>query len=189
VNPEPELGSFLGQLARAFERVGVPYAVVGSVASGFHGEPRMTRDIDIVAKLYRSDVAALAKEFPGDDFYFDREMVIESMKSRQPFNIIHLETMWKADIILPREAYTNEQIDRRQRVELGGVGTYVITAEDTIVSKMRWSKLSESDRQLSDCAGIVRVQGEGLHRDLIAGLVTRFDLQTEWARVLEIAAT
>ena len=60
----------------------------------------------------------------------------------------------------PREAYTNEQIDRRQRVELGGVGTYVITAEDTIVSKMRWSKLSESDRQLSDCAGIVRVQDD-----------------------------
>lgn len=63
--------------------------------------------------------------------------------------------MWKADAILPREVYTNEQLDRRQRVELAGVPLYVTTAEDTVISKMRWSLLTESDRQLGDCAGVV----------------------------------
>jgi hypothetical protein len=116
-------------------------------------------------------------------------MVIESTKSRQPFNIIDLRSMWKADIILPREAYTNEQLDRRQRVELGAVPLYITTAEDTVISKMRWSLLTESDRQLSDCAGVVRVRGAGLDRALIATLVTRFGLEAQWARVLEIAAT
>lgn len=186
---DPGVSGFLLRLSRAFEAVGIEYAVVGSVASSYHGEPRGTQDIDIVAKLYRSDVAALAKEFPEEEFYCDRDMMIESTKSRQPFNIIHLETMWKADIILPREPYTNEKIGRRERVEIGGVPIYMITAEDTIVSKMQWSKLTESERQLTDCAGILRARGEGLDRDLIAALVTRFELQAEWARVLAIAAS
>jgi len=33
------LEPFLGHLAAALEAVGVEYAVVGSVASSFHGEP------------------------------------------------------------------------------------------------------------------------------------------------------
>ena len=84
---------FLEHLAKALDATGVHYAVVGSVASSFHGEPRGTQDIDIVARLYRSDVATLAAQFPEEDFYFDRDMVIESMKSRQPFNIIDLRSI------------------------------------------------------------------------------------------------
>ncbi len=30
------------------ETAGIPHMVVGSYASSFHGEPRMTRDIDLV---------------------------------------------------------------------------------------------------------------------------------------------
>lgn len=95
--------------------------MVGTVASSFHGEPRMTRDIDVVARLSRANVPRLAAEFPEEDYYFDRDMVIESLKTRQPFNIIDLHTMWKADIILPRDVYASEQLARRQRVEVAGV--------------------------------------------------------------------
>ena len=152
---ETGLEGLLSRIAGAFERAGVEYAVVGSVASSFHGEPRMTRDIDVVARLSRADVPRLAAEFPEEDFYFDRDMVLESLKSRQPFNIIDLHTMWKADVILPRDAYASEQLARRQRVEIAGVPVFVATAEDTIVAKLRWSKLAESERQLRDAAGVV----------------------------------
>lgn len=181
------IGPLLARLAAAFERAKVEYAVVGSVASSFHGEPRSTQDIDVIARLGRIDVSRLAAEFPEEDFYFDRAMVLESPKTRQPFNIIDLRTMWKADIILPREPYTSEQLTRRQRVEIDGIELYIATAEDTIVSKMRWSKLAESDRQLRDAAGIVRVRGPGLDSAAIMALVARFSLEPEWARVLALA--
>ncbi len=178
----------LGRIAAAFDAVGVHYAVVGSVASSFHGEPRGTQDIDILARILSYDVASLASQFPEDEFYFDRDMVLDSLKSRQPFNIIDLRTMWKADVILPKEPYAGEQLARRQRVDLAGVPLYIATAEDTVISKMRWSKLAESERQINDVAGIVRVRGETLDRGLIEGLVARFGLEAEWARVLAIAA-
>lgn len=181
---EPGLESLPSRVAHAFEQVGVEYAVVGSVASSFHGEPRMTREIDVVARVQRGDVAALAREFPEEEFYLDRDMVIESLKTRQPFNIIDLQTMWKADIILPKDSYADEQLARRQRVDLAGVAIYVATAEDTVVGKLRWSKLTESERQLRDVAGILRVRGPQLDRHLIADLVARFGLEEEWAKAL-----
>ncbi len=185
----PGLEPFLAHLAAALEAVGVEYAVVGSVASSFHGEPRGTQDIDIVARVARSDVANLARQFPEEDFYFDRDMVFDSLRTRQPFNIIELRTMWKADIILPSEPYAHEELARRQRVELAGVPLFVACAEDTVISKMRWSQLTGSDRQLQDVAGIIRVRGPALDHTLISTLVSRFDLAAEWARALEIAAS
>jgi hypothetical protein len=189
VSQPPGIEPFLAHLAGALQAVGIEYAVVGSVASSFHGEPRGTQDIDIVARVSRSDVVDLARQFPEADFYFDRDMVIDSLKTRQPFNIIDLRSMWKADIILPREPYAGEQLARRQRVELGGVLLFVASAEDTVISKMRWSQLTGSDRQLQDVAGIVRVRGPALDSTLISALVGRFGLEAEWARVLEIAST
>ncbi len=37
--------------ALALDRLAVPYALVGSWGSGIYGEPRFTRDIDIVLDL------------------------------------------------------------------------------------------------------------------------------------------
>lgn len=182
------MDAFLSHVSRSLESVGVDYAVVGSVASSFHGEPRMTRDIDVIARIFRSDIPKLAAQFPEDEFYFDRDMVRDSVVSRQPFNIVDLRSMWKADIILPSEPYAHEELARRQRVELVGVSLYVTTAEDTVVSKMRWSKRTESGRQLEDAAGVVRVRGASLDHGMIAALVARFDLAREWARVLDLAA-
>jgi hypothetical protein len=145
---EPGLEALWSRVSQALEKAGVEYAVVGSVASSFHGEPRMTRDVDVVARILRSNVATLAREFPEEDFYFDRDMVLESLKTRQPFNT---------------------------------------TAEDTMVAKLRWSKLAESERQLQDAAGIVRVRGAQLDRALIDALVVRLGLEAEWARTLVLA--
>ena len=48
------------------DRLAVPYALVGSWGSGIYGEPRFTRDIDIVldlnlARLPRRDIAGILR--------------------------------------------------------------------------------------------------------------------------------
>lgn len=182
------MGPFLRHLAATLEAAGVEYAVVGSVASSFHGEPRSTQDIDLIARITRGDVGPLAAAFPEEDYYFDRDMVLESLRTRRPFNIIDLRSMWKADVILPSEPYTGEQLARRQRVEIDGVVLYVTTAEDTLVSKLRWAKLAESERQIQDAAGIIRVRGASLDRAMVERLVGRLGLADEWARAVELAA-
>jgi hypothetical protein len=41
--------------ARHLERLGIPYAIVGSVASAIHGEPRATLDVDVHLRLSPAD--------------------------------------------------------------------------------------------------------------------------------------
>src|SRR5947209_10198195 len=48
-------------VARALDDLGVPYFVGGSLASTLHGEPRLTRDADLVAELQLRHAEPLAR--------------------------------------------------------------------------------------------------------------------------------
>jgi len=56
-------------LVDAFDRVNTPYALVGSMASGVWGEPRMTLDINVVA-LFSGNVAAPEDIILGKLIYY-----------------------------------------------------------------------------------------------------------------------
>ena len=67
----------LGEIARvtlrvtqAFEQLGIPYAVGGSVASSLHGVMRSTLDVDIVADIKLEHVPALVSAL-SPEFYAD----------------------------------------------------------------------------------------------------------------------
>ncbi len=47
----PEILQAITPLIEAFEQLGIPYYIGGSVASSVHGRRRATQDVDIVADL------------------------------------------------------------------------------------------------------------------------------------------
>jgi len=49
----------LRDVVALLNKAGIPYMVVGSYASSFYGEPRMTRDIDIVVDPAEDALRAL----------------------------------------------------------------------------------------------------------------------------------
>jgi hypothetical protein len=53
---------------------------------------------------------------------------------------------------------------RRASVTLFGEPAWIATAEDSILHKLVWHKITPSERQLGDAAGVVAVQGETLDR-------------------------
>jgi hypothetical protein len=54
---------------RALESLGIRHAVTGSMASMFYGEMRTTNDVDVIADLPTSQIAAFIALFPRSDFY------------------------------------------------------------------------------------------------------------------------
>lgn len=46
-----EQSDFLRLVAEKLDRLGIPYAVTGSMACIVYGEPRQTNDIDVVVKI------------------------------------------------------------------------------------------------------------------------------------------
>ena len=62
---------------------------------------------------------------------------------------------------------------------------FVASAEDTIVAKLEWSKLSGgSERQRRDVAGILATMGTEIDRAHVERWVRELDLDAEWKTVL-----
>jgi hypothetical protein len=58
------------------EQWGIPYAVVGSLASSLHGVMRSTLDVDIVSDMREEHIPPLVAA-PSKEFYADEEMMNE----------------------------------------------------------------------------------------------------------------
>ncbi len=181
---DPAFRAFLARVVAALDAAGVEYMVVGSMASSVHGEPRSTMDLDVVAKLDARTVRRFAQAFDPESFYLDLDTAEEAVRHRSMFNVIDMESSWKADIIVPRwTRHARAEFPRRVRVSIGDVATWTASPEDTLIAKMRWWQPGGSDRQLEDAAGIVRVQGSALDLKYVTGWVDELELDQAWERV------
>lgn len=162
--------------------------LTGSVASSLHGEPRATLDIDIVVDPTEPSIARLVTQLETHDYYVDLAAAREALAEGGQFNAIHRPSGWKVDFIVRKRApFADSEFARRQRVDLLGLRADVATAEDTIVAKLEWAQAGESERQLRDVAGILRVSGDGLDRDYISRWVRQLGLVELWERASSIA--
>ena len=83
--------------------LGVPYMVTGAAAAIIYGEPRLTRDIDVVIALTPADAPRLAAAFADPAYYVTPVKVIAEEARRDGgghFNIIHVPSALKADLYL-----------------------------------------------------------------------------------------
>jgi hypothetical protein len=72
-----EPGRFLGRIVAALDAAGVPHMLAGSYASGIHGIPRSTQDIDLVIDPTFESLDRLLALLGGQDLYFDADVARE----------------------------------------------------------------------------------------------------------------
>ncbi|HVR98034.1 MAG TPA: hypothetical protein VMW27_15560 [Thermoanaerobaculia bacterium] len=148
----------------ALESLGVPYAVGGSMASSLHGEPRFTRDADLLADLRPEQAAPLVDRLK-DVFYVDLEAVLGAIRRKRSFNLIHLATAFKVDVFVsPGRPFERSRLARREEARGPGYRLYVSTAEDVVLAKLEWYREGggTSDRQWRDILAVLAIQGERL---------------------------
>jgi hypothetical protein len=153
------------KLVKAFDILAVPYIVGGSLASSVYGIPRATQDVDFVADLKETDSDKLERLL-GGEFYIDGDMIREAVVKRASFNVVHLETMFKADVfIMKGDAWSRSEMSRARPEQLDGpdgpVTVRFASPEDTLLHKLVWYRLGNemSDRQWADILGIIKIQG------------------------------
>jgi hypothetical protein len=150
----------------AIEELGVPYHIGGSVASSIYGILRATIDADLIADLRLEHVRHLVIRLQTD-YYIDEDMIRDAIKRRSSFNLIHLETMLKIDVYIPKSRpFDQEELRRvQQEVLLEGTRPFnVASPEGTILNKLEWYRMGGevSDRQWNDILGVLKVQGTHL---------------------------
>ena len=169
------------KLRAALEAVGIPYFVTGSFASSAHGIPRSTNDIDIVISPTRQELERLLQQLRDLEFTTDLEDPFDALDRKSLFNIVDDATLWKIDFIFERPIpFDESRFSRRGVVDIAGVQLYTASAEDILITKLWWAKLGESDRQMSDAAGIIQVQAETLDREYVERWVAALELDRQW---------
>ena len=147
----------------AFDNLGVQYLIGGSLASALHGTARSTLDIDLVANLRSEQVMPLVEALQKD-FYIDDRMITDAIQRQSSFNLIHLATLFKVDVFIPKHRpFEQVQFQRRQLQLVANDPerkAYVTTPEDIILAKLEWYRLGGevSDHQWSDIQGVLKVQ-------------------------------
>lgn len=161
-----DLHAALAPVADALEALGVTYRVGGSVASSVLGVGRSTFDIDLVAALSEHHVDPLVARL-GDAYYIDADMIRDAIRRRASFNLIHLATMMKVDVFLPKARDFDRAAFARviqAPLDAGARPYPLTTAEDIVLHKLEWFCLGGgvSERQWQDVLGVIRVQGTAL---------------------------
>jgi nitrogen regulatory protein PII-like uncharacterized protein len=152
----------VGRVIDVLEQLGVIYMVAGSFASNFHGVPRMTQDADLVVELDEPGAIQLVREL-DQDFYVSEEAAREAVQLRRLFNAIHLATGFKVDLVIKKDRpFSDTELARRTGGNLAGRRVSFASAEDTILTKLEWSRDAASDRQVADAQGIIQIHGASL---------------------------
>jgi len=176
--------ALLADLVPRLERAKLPYMVTGALASTFYGEPRATRDLDIVIDPDRPGLARLVDELRSGGYYVDGEAALEALTGRRQFNAIADEGL-KIDFIIRKDRpFSVEEFGRRVRVHLLGSQAFVATPEDVVIAKLEWAAETDSDRQRRDVAGIVGV-ADNLDIAYIEQWATRLGVDEAWHAIVE----
>jgi hypothetical protein len=150
-------------VAANLDQLSIPYMIGGSFASSAHGVPRSTLDADLVVDL-RPDHVNKFEEIFRNFFYVDAGQISQAIKTKQSFNLIHLESFFKADLfVLGETLFAQEAFSRRQYQPFDEVGETLLcvaTPEDTVLAKLDWYRLGGgvSETQLRDVLGILKAQ-------------------------------
>jgi hypothetical protein len=99
--------------------------------------------------------------------YFLDELAVRAAYQAAPhqFNAIDTRSALKVHFWSPRpDPFDQEMMRRRARVTLFGEPAWITTAEDSILRKRVGNRITPSERQLGDAAGVVAVQQEKLDR-------------------------
>ena len=170
------------------DRVRIPFMLTGSFASSLHGVTRATQDIDLVIAPTEDQLRELVAAMPPDAYYVDLDAALDALRRRSQFNVIDLETGWKVDLIVRRDRpFSVQEFERRQDVEYAGVRLVVATVEDVVVAKLEWAKLGESQRQVEDVAGILRLRRDEMDVEYVEGWVEKLGLMEVWAQTRRAA--
>ena len=105
----------LAPLIEAFEQLSIPYYIGGSVSSSVHGTVRQTQDVDVIVALQAGQQVHQLVQMLHNEYYLDEQAFQDAVQGGILYEVLHLTTMMKVDLILPKQrAFSQEKAHRVQ---------------------------------------------------------------------------
>ena len=148
------------RVVEALEKISARYVVVGSTAASAWGVARSTRDIDVVAVITRETVDTFLRALGNNEIYVPVDEAKAATIKGGSFNVLHTKTGGKVDVFVCQtsDAFESSRLDRRVKLQVLGIDTWVSTPEDVVLSKLLWRVQTRSEVQWRDCVEVAATQ-------------------------------
>jgi hypothetical protein len=144
------------------EELGVPYMLVGSFSSNAYGVARNTNDADFVVQLNSISINQIASKL-GPDFQLVPQLSFETITATTRYVLEAPADSFKIELfLLSNDPHDLSRFGRRQRVEMLGAPAYLPSPEDVVITKLRWSRHGQRQKDLSDARDVIAVSGPQL---------------------------
>ena len=168
-------------------QAGISSAVIGGMAVGMWGEPRVTRDVDVKVLLGRDDAPRLLEVIAPDYVSLQADPLRALTHTGILFVQDRLGT--RLDLLLADTGFDAAAIRRALPVEVQpGLIAHVCSAEDLIIYKLISTRL----RDYEDAASVIHRQGDALDDAYVLDWLRQFEqalddstLVTEYRRLRE----
>jgi hypothetical protein len=123
----------------ALDAAGVPYMIVGSLASNFYGIPRATADADLIVELTSAALDRFRRALPPE-LQLQSQGAFETVTGSVRYAIELQGSPFIFELFARTDdPHDRERFDRRRAVRILDRTMYVASAEDMIVTKLRWA--------------------------------------------------
>ena len=158
-------------LQQRLNEAGIPSVVIGGVAVGTWGNPRVTRDVDLKVLLGRQDADRLLTLLSPDyvSLLPDPHLALR----QQALLFVADRAGVRFDLLLAETPYDHEAIRRGREVEAApGITIRLCSPEDLIIYKM----ISTRARDHEDAQSVVDRQGDALDDRYVIHWLRQFEL-------------
>jgi hypothetical protein len=141
--------------------------LVGSLSSSFYGAGRTTKDADFVIELGEHSILEVGRRL-GPGFRIDPQMGFETVTMTRRYVADVVGSSLAIEFFqLTSDPHDQERFRRRRQVLLLDRQVWLPTAEDVIVTKLRWAMLSNRSKDRDDARNVIAVQGDRIDWDYV----------------------
>ena len=143
----------------ALDALQVPYMLVGSLSCSYYAIPRSTQDADFVVRIDPETISSLVNRL-GDAFQLDRQMSFETVTAPARYILRLVNGTFVVELfLLSDDAHDQQRFARRCRRRILDRDVAIPTAEDVIITKLRWSHAGRRHKDVDDARNVIAVQG------------------------------
>jgi len=158
---------------RALDAAGIAYMVVGSLASNFHGIPRSTQDADFVVQLQSGQLTRLESALPPE-LSLQSQGGFEAVTGTTRYLVTVAGSAFVCELfVLSDDPHDQDRFGRRELVRVLSQDAYVASAEDMVITKLRWALEAGRSKDRDDVRNMLAVRGPELDWAYIAGWTAR----------------
>ena len=150
------------RVVRILNEHAAPYMLVGALSTNFYSAARSTKDADIVVQANLGETARLIeRHFPS--LRADPQLGFEGVTATPQIILRSTADQFVVELFgLSDDPHDQQRFARRHCIDWEGTPTWVATAEDALITKLRWAQSVGREKDIADARSVMAVQGDAL---------------------------